>query len=121
MDLTNLRGKVVLIDFWATWCGPCVGEVPHVKEAYHKLHSQGFEVIGISLDQDRARLEYFINTNAMPWPQYCDGKGWSNDIGVKYSIHSIPTMWLVDKEGLVQDQDAEQNLLEKAEKLLAEP
>src|SRR5208337_1847889 len=59
VDLAKLKGKVVLVDFWATWCGPCVGEVPHVKQAYQELHSRGFEIVGISLDKDKDALEQF--------------------------------------------------------------
>src|SRR5438067_10175070 len=57
VDLAKLKGKVVLIDFWATWCGPCMGEVPHVVEAYQKLHGKGFEIVGISFDKDKGALE----------------------------------------------------------------
>ena len=69
-----MKGKVVLIDFWATWCMPCVGEIPHVKEAYDQFHSKGFEVIGISLDDDKSKLKKFVVDQKMEWPQYFDGK-----------------------------------------------
>ena len=118
IDLSQLKGKVVLIDFWATWCGPCVGEVPKVTAAYEKFHSQGFEVIGISFDKDRARLEQFIKENGMPWPQYFDGKGWENEFGKKYGITSIPTMWLVGKDGKLADVNASDGLDLKIEKLI---
>src|SRR4029077_13775590 len=80
VDLSKMKGKVVLIDFWATWCGPCVGEVPDVKAAYEKLHGKGFEIVGISLDSDKNALTDFIKDKGMTWPQYFDGLQWNNKI-----------------------------------------
>jgi len=120
VDLSQMKGKVVLIDFWATWCGPCVGEIPHVKEAYEKFHSKGFEVVGISFDGDKHALQNFIGKHDMSWPQYFDGKTWQNSFGVQYAIESIPTMWLVDKKGNLRDSNARNDLQGKVEKLLAE-
>lgn len=73
----------MLIDFWATWCGPCVKEVPHVVATYNKLHDKGFEIIGISLDSDRSSLTKVIKEKEMPWPQYYDGKVWQNEYAEK--------------------------------------
>ncbi|HTR41126.1 MAG TPA: TlpA disulfide reductase family protein [Pseudomonadales bacterium] len=120
VDLSQMKGKVVLVDFWATWCGPCVGEIPHVKETYENLHAKGFEVIGISFDSQKSRLQDFIQTQALPWPQYFDGKQWGNKFGVEYAIDSIPTMWLVDKKGVLRESNARGDLQSKVEKLLAE-
>ena len=120
VDLAKLKGKVVLIDFWATWCGPCVGEVPDVKAAYEKLHDKGFEIVGISLDNDKNALTDFVKDKGMTWPQYFDGLQWSNKLAVEFGINSIPAMWLVDKQGNLRDQNARGALEEKVSKLLAE-
>ncbi len=120
VDVEKLRGKVVLIDFWATWCGPCMKELPEVIKTYNKLHGKGLEIIGISLDEDEAALKKVIKDNNIPWPQYFDGKGWENPYVKKYGIDSIPTMWLINKKGVVVDADVDDDLDKKIEKLLAE-
>jgi len=120
VDLSAMRGKVVLVDFWATWCGPCMQEVPNVVATYNALHAKGFEVIGISLDTDRSRLDAVTAQKGMVWPQYFDGKGWNNEIAASHGIHSIPTMWLFDKNGRLSDTDARNGLQEKVGKLLAQ-
>jgi thiol-disulfide isomerase/thioredoxin len=120
VDLANLKGKVVLIDFWATWCGPCVGEVPTVKATYDKLHDKGFEIVGISLDKDKDALVNFTKEKGMTWPQYFDGLFWNNKISQQYGINAIPAMWLVDKKGNLIDMNGRDDLEGKVSKLLAQ-
>ncbi len=120
VDLEKLRGKVVLLDFWATWCGPCVAELPNVLKVYQEQHAKGFEIVGISLDSDKAALESFVKEKGMEWPQYFDGKGWENDISSKHGIQSIPAMWLLNKKGMLVSSSARENLAELVTKLLAE-
>ncbi len=89
-----------------------------MKASYDKFHSQGLEVIGISFDKNKARLEQFIKESGFPWPQYFDGKGWDNQFGKQFDIKSIPTMWLVGKDGKIADVNAREDLESKIEKLI---
>jgi thiol-disulfide isomerase/thioredoxin len=101
LALANFKGKVVLIDFWATWCGPCVAELPNVLAAYEKYHDKGFEIIGISLDQSRDALTAFIKEKNMKWAQYFDGLGWKNKLSEQNGIQAIPATFLLDGEGKI--------------------
>jgi thiol-disulfide isomerase/thioredoxin len=121
IDLAKLRGKVVLLDFWAVWCGPCRMEMPNVVATYNQLHKDGFEIVGISLDQDKGKLTNYMSQAGMTWPQYFDGKMWNNEISRRFGINGIPAMWLLDKKGFVRSTEARgSSLAEQVKKLLAE-
>jgi peroxiredoxin len=114
LSLANYRGKVVLIDFWATWCAPCVAELPGLMKAYEKYHDSGFEIVGISLDQDETKLKNFINQKHLTWQQYFDGKGWENKLAAKYGVTSIPATYLLDGTGKIIAHDVHGDSLEQA-------
>lgn len=114
LSVANYKGKVVLIDFWATWCGPCVHELPNVLKAYEKHHKSGFEIIGISLDRDKAKLTNFTKEKNMPWQQYFDGQFWSTKLAVRYGVNSIPATYLLDREGKIIGKDLRGDSLDQA-------
>ncbi|MDD7885410.1 TlpA disulfide reductase family protein [Flavivirga sp. 57AJ16] len=115
VNLADMRGNVVLIDFWATYCSPCIKEMPHVREMYDKYRDQGFEVIGIAADGDANKeriLSILKKTNAN-WPQRLDkGSNSSVSLHTLYEITALPTVWLLNKEGVIVDRSARRERLE---------
>ena len=114
LSLKKYRGKVVLLDFWAVWCGPCRAEMPNVKRVYEKYKDQHFEIIGISLDNDKSKLLAYLKEQGATWPQFFDGNGWKNEVAEMYKINSIPTMYLIDGEGVIRKANVHGHALEVA-------
>ena len=113
------KSKYVLIDFWASWCGPCRMEMPTVVEAYTKYHDKGLEVIGVSLDEDKDAWVKAIDELKMPWPQMSDLKGWESEACVTYHVQAIPANVLVDEKGKIIAKDLRgEELLNKMKELL---
>lgn len=120
VDTDKLRGKVLLIDFWATWCPPCMAEIPNVKAVYERYNKQGFEIIGVSADETRADLERVVKAKGMTWPQHFEGRTGEVPNLRRYGVQHFPSMWLVDKQGVIRDVTGAVALNEKVAKLIAE-
>jgi thiol-disulfide isomerase/thioredoxin len=121
----DYKGKVVLLDFWATWCGPCRQELPNVVAAYNQFHDKGFEIVSVSLDRPRQGPDVlqFVKDHNMTWPQIYDGGYWQAAVAVEYGVHAIPCPVLVDGDtGIIIATDRNalgHHLTEHLEKILA--
>lgn len=118
IDSTTLSNKVVLVDFWASWCAPCVASIPGLVKLYGEYHAKGLEIVGINFDDDTNAAQKCIDENHMQWPQEFGGYGADNYYGRIYG-ETIPYVWLVDKKGIVQDIHGRVDTEAKIEKLLA--
>ena len=114
------QNKLVLIDFWASWCGPCMREMPTVVKAYERFHAKGLEIVGVSLDKDKASWMTAIEQTGQKWPQMSDLKGWNSQGAQFYNIQSIPANVLIDAHGKIVARDLRGDaLLEEIESRLA--
>ena len=113
VSLTNFKGKYLLVDFWAAWCGPCRAENPNIVAAYNEYHDQGFEILGVSLDTDRERWLKAIKADGLIWYQVSDLKA-QNEASVDYGIHAIPYSILLDPNGVIIGKNLRGNELQEA-------
>ena len=111
--LSSLKGKLVLIDFWASWCGPCRKEMPNVVKIYSKFKNKGFEIYGVSLDQDKEKWMEAITKDGINWPQVSDLKYWDNVAARIYNVQGIPYTVLIDKDGKIIAKNLRGQELEK--------
>ena len=119
MKLSDLRGKVVLLDFWASWCGPCRKENPNVVKVYHKYHDKGFEIYSVSLDRDKASWIKAIEADGLIWTNHVSDLGYWNSQGAKiYGVNSVPATFLIGKDGRIIAKNLRGGALENALKEL---
>lgn len=102
LSIEKLHGKIVLLEFWATWCGPCRVELPDVKRIWKKYIGDRFVMVGINLDSNRQAFDAFVKEEGMTWPHYYDGLGWGNKISQLYGVYAIPHSVLIDQDGVIK-------------------
>jgi thiol-disulfide isomerase/thioredoxin len=118
LSLDSLAGKVVLIDFWASWCGPCRMSNRQLVKLYSKYKSKGFEILGVSLDREKRDWVKAIAKDKINWPQVIDDRGWEAQTAIDWNVYQIPTSYLINKDGIVVSVNPEKKDLEKALKEL---
>lgn len=118
VNVEKLRGKVVLLEFWATWCPPCVGGIPKIQSAWQALHPAGLEVIALSYDTERKRLATFVKNHALPWPQFFAPEGKDAPLIKAFGQPGPPAYWLIDRQGVLVDVNAHHDLERKVRALL---
>lgn len=117
----NPANKLTLVDFWASWCGPCMGEVPHLKQTYDAFRAKGFEIYGVSFDDNREDWLAAVEQNGLDWVQVSDLNGFDNPAAKAYAVQSIPSNFLIDSQGkIVASNLRGEELYEKVQELLAE-
>jgi len=113
VSLASYRGKYVLLEFWASWCGPCRGENPNLRKQYQLYKDKGFEIIGVSLDHDKDAWKAAIAKDELPWVHVSDLKGWKNDVSTSYGIMGVPANFLIDPRGIIVAQNLRGEALNK--------
>jgi peroxiredoxin len=114
VSLAELRGKVVLIDFWASWCGPCRHNNPRLVKLYNKYHQKGLEIYGVSLDENVGSWKRAVKHDKLEWIQVIDDKGWDSAAATLYGVDMIPSSFLLDREGVIRTVNAEGQDLENS-------
>jgi tetratricopeptide (TPR) repeat protein len=126
LSLEKERGKIVLLDFWASWCLPCRADLPEVKKIWKKYGGDQFVIIGINLDSNRPQFDGYLKEEGLSWPQYYDGLGWNNKIARLYNVYSIPHTVLIDQQGVIRStglrgEELSTQIADLIEKLRAHP
>ena len=114
VSLSELKGKVVLIDFWASWCGPCIHNNPKLVKLYNKYHGKVLEIYGISLDEDMDSWKKAVRHDRLAWVQVIDDRGWDAASASKYGVDMIPSSFLIDRQGVIRSVNAEGPELENS-------
>lgn len=121
LSLADLVGQYVLLEFWATWCGPCLPEIPHLKSLHENYDQDNFKIVGISLDRDKETLIDFIQDREMTWVQIFEEDGWEGELPRLYNVAGIPRMYLLDPNGIIIEKDLRgEEMISKVESLIGE-